>query len=107
MAAFTARGAGFLLLWLVLTDGSLAMVLPGLLAAGVAARVSLALLPPRPLRPAPVALLRFIGRLAVSMVAGGIDVARRAFSPSLPLAPGLLRYRPRTPPGPPATPCAR
>lgn len=97
---FVARGVGFLLLWLVLTDGRLAMVLPGILAAAVAARVSLALLPPRPVRPAPAALIRFLGRLAVSMVAGGVDVARRAFTPALPLSPGILRYRPRTPPGP-------
>jgi multicomponent Na+:H+ antiporter subunit E len=33
-------------------------------------------------------------------IRGGIDVARRAFAPSLPLEPGFLRYPSRLPEGP-------
>ncbi|MCB4769330.1 Na+/H+ antiporter subunit E [Ancylobacter sp. Lp-2] len=94
------RTAGFLLLWLVLTDGDAAKLPVGLLAAGAAAWISLHLLPPGDRWPDLALLLRLVLRLAATTVAGGIDVARRAFSPSLPLAPGLIRYRPALPPSP-------
>lgn len=35
-----------------------------------------------------------------SSVAGGIDVARRALSPSLPVDPAFIEFVPRIPPGP-------
>lgn len=51
----------------------------------------------------PAGALRLLPHLAIQALGGGIDVARRALSPSLPLAPGLIRYSVRLPPGPART----
>jgi multicomponent Na+:H+ antiporter subunit E len=45
-------------------------------------------------------LLSFLPYFADQSLRGGIDVARRALSPSLPLQPGFLDYRIRLPAGP-------
>jgi multicomponent Na+:H+ antiporter subunit E len=45
-------------------------------------------------------LLGFIPFFLVQSLRGGADVARRALSPSLPLATGFIRYRIRIPEGP-------
>lgn len=45
-------------------------------------------------------LLGFLPFFLVQSLRGGTDVARRALSPSLPLATGFLRYRIRIPEGP-------
>jgi multicomponent Na+:H+ antiporter subunit E len=99
MLAGALRGLGFLAFWFVL-GGSGAGLLAGLVAAAVAAWLSLRLLPPAPhqLRPAAavLALLHFLRQSAL----GGIDVARRALDPRMPLEPGLVACRVRLPPGP-------
>jgi multicomponent Na+:H+ antiporter subunit E len=46
------------------------------------------------------ALPAFVPWFLVQAVQGGFDVARRSMAPSLPLAPGFLRYRIRLPEGP-------
>lgn len=51
----------------------------------------------------PLAVLRSLPYAAVQALGGGIDVARRAFSPSLPLAPEMIRYPLRLPAGPART----
>lgn len=105
--AALARGAGLFGLWLLLAAplaGSPAKLIPdltvGALAAAWATWVSLRLLPPVPGR------LRWgaLGRLAVHFIwqsiVAGVDVARRAFHPRLPLRPGFLAHPVRLPPGP-------
>ena len=90
-AAALARGASYLLLWLLLmpslkpTD-----LLVGLAVAGAATLFSLRLHPPA------TGCLHFGSLLALmphfiwESVLAGIDVARRAFDPKLPLQPGFV-----------------
>jgi multicomponent Na+:H+ antiporter subunit E len=93
------RGAGFLLLWLVIIGIDTSDLAVGLAIAAAAAWVSLHLLPPRPGPLRPVALaefsLRFLGQSAIA----GADVAWRALDPSLPLRPGFVRFPIRIAPG--------
>jgi multicomponent Na+:H+ antiporter subunit E len=97
-AAFT-RGTGFLVLWLVLAGFN-----PGDLPAAVVAVVgatwtSLRLLPPGRSRLSPVGIARLALRLPLQSLTAGIDVARRALDPRLPLRPGFATVSPRLPPG--------
>ena len=98
--AAVARTIGFFILWIILSGGAGAALLPGIAAAPAAAWFSLRLLPPGRNRLAPFAfgawVLRFLGQ---SLVAGA-DVARRACDPSLPLDPGFVAYSPGLAPGP-------
>jgi multicomponent Na+:H+ antiporter subunit E len=97
------RSGGFLGLWLVLTDGARGALPPGLLAAVAAGWLSLRLLPPAPEatgRARPGALLRLALRFLHQSVLAGVDVARRALSPRLPLTPDLVTLRFRLPRGP-------
>lgn len=91
-AAFL-RWVGYLTLWAALIGLDPLDLVVGGLAAAVATWASLRLLPPgvHPVRPAalPGLVLRFLGQ----SVSAGIDVARRVFSPSMPLQPGFLQYR--------------
>lgn len=57
--------------------------------------LSLALLPPPPWRLRWRAVPGFLGFFLREMFLGGVDVARRALQPSMPLSPGYLTYRPR------------
>lgn len=92
-----------LALWAVITGGGLANLLPGIAAAGLATWCSMALRPAQPVatrvRPllVPAMLLRFFW----GSLLAGFDVARRAFSPAMPLEPGLLAYGVRLPRGMP------
>jgi multicomponent Na+:H+ antiporter subunit E len=98
--AATMRGAGFLLLWLVIIGAGTSDLVVGLVTAAAATWASLRLLPPGPGRVRPLALadlaLRFPGRSAIA----GADVAWRALDPSLPLRPGFVRCPIRIAPGP-------
>ncbi|WP_191084011.1 Na+/H+ antiporter subunit E [Roseococcus microcysteis] len=83
------RGLLLGLLWFVLVGPDPAALLPGLLAVGAATWLSLRLLPPvSALRAWRLALMLppFLWRSLV----GGVDVARRAFHPRLPLKPGWV-----------------
>ncbi len=64
----------------------------GALAAAAATWVSLKLLPPVGGRVRVTVLLTLLPRFLWQSLAAGIDVARRAFSPRLPLAPGFVDY---------------
>jgi len=83
---------GYLALWIALIGLDPLDLVVGGFAAAVATWASLRLLPVgvHPVRPAalPRLALRFLGQ----SVSAGIDVARRAFSPSMPLQPGFLLY---------------
>jgi multicomponent Na+:H+ antiporter subunit E len=72
----------------------------GALAAALAAWASLRLMPPGRSRWRWGAVARLGGRFLVQSVLGGIDLARRALDPRLPLDPGRLAYGTRLPGGP-------
>ncbi len=87
----------FTLVWWILTDGA-----PGAWAVGVpvvlcAALASILLLPP--FSCTLTGLARFVLFFLGHSLAGGVDVARRAFHPRLPISPGLYEYRWRLPEG--------
>jgi multicomponent Na+:H+ antiporter subunit E len=94
------RGLGLFGLWLVLFGADAAGLAVGAVTAAAAAWLSLRLLPPGPAKLRPAALVGLIGRLAWQSVVAGVDVARRAFDPRLPLHPGYIRHRLSLPPGP-------
>ncbi|MFO7876465.1 MAG: Na+/H+ antiporter subunit E [Desulfovermiculus sp.] len=79
----------FALLWWGLTGSSRDWPLAMVFVLG-AAISSLILYCPIPFRP--TGLVRFIPFFLVSSLQGGLDVARRAFSPAMPLQPGLIIY---------------
>lgn len=94
------RGVAFFLLWMVLMQsGKPADLAIGLAASVAATGVSLRLMPPT------AGCLRF-GRLLALLphflwesVLAGIDVARRALTPGLPLRPGFVSCPLAFPPG--------
>ena len=92
LGAAVLRWVWYLALWIALIGLDPLDLVVGGFAAAVATWASLRLLPVgvHPVRPAalPRLALRFLGQ----SVSAGIDVARRAFSPSMPLQPGFLLY---------------
>jgi multicomponent Na+:H+ antiporter subunit E len=95
-----ARAAGFLGFWLILSDFSAVEFLVGAVAAFLAASASLRLLPPGRWQFRPVALAGLAARFLWQSVWAGIEVARLALDPRLPLRPGFVNYRPQLPAGP-------
>jgi len=94
------RTAGFFAFWLILFGRNPAASLVGILAAAIAARVSLRLLPAGQWNFRPIALTRLTLAFLRQSIGAGIDVAWRALDPRLPLRPGFVIYRPHIPPGP-------
>ncbi|MGB7949384.1 MAG: Na+/H+ antiporter subunit E [Candidatus Binatia bacterium] len=86
------RGAGFLVVWIVLIGADPSDLAVGVLSAGAATWASLALLPPGPHRLRLIALLRLFPRFLWKSVVAGVDVARRALDPRLPLHTGFVAY---------------
>lgn len=80
----------FALLWIVLTGAATEALAYGAVAAFAAAVLSLKLYPPD--RPGVGAwpVVMFLPRFLVQSVVGGLDVARRALDPRLPVAPGWV-----------------
>ena len=86
--------------WVVLTGGSTSywgLALLIILASTVTSMLSM---PVGAWRWSLPGLARFIPYFLWQSLVGGIDVSRRAFSPSLPIQPGILTYKLRIPPGP-------
>jgi len=98
--AFLLRSVGYFLFWLVLAGTDVQNLAPGVIAALIAAWVSLGLMPQGQLAFHPIAaaglFLRFVGQ----SVGAGLSVARIALDPRLPLKPGIVSYRPGLPEGP-------
>ena len=92
------RLVGFLGLWLVLAGSKLADLPVGVAAAGLATWTSLRLLPPSRSRPRFATLAVLTVRFFWQSVVAGIDVARRALDPRLPLRPGFVTYPTRLEP---------
>jgi len=94
------RGAMFLGWWFVLLPSAR----PGDIAVGVLATIlatyaSGKLLPPQAGRVRLGVLLMLLPRFAWLSLLAGIDVARRVFSPNMPLATGFVDYKTDFPPG--------
>lgn len=100
MRAALARGAAYLALWIVLIGFDPLDLAVGVFAAAAATWASLRLLAPgtHPVRlvALPGLALRFVRQSVIA----GVDVARRAFSPRLPLCPGFVTYPTGYPRGP-------
>jgi multicomponent Na+:H+ antiporter subunit E len=92
------RGLGFALLWIVLTEGNAYAWWFGVLVVAAATAASAALQPPVRLRP--LGLLRLLPFFLKQSLLGGVDVARRAFDPRMPLDPIFVACPLRLPPGP-------
>lgn len=94
------RGAAFLLLWMLLMQSvkpsDLAM---GMLASVGATWVSMRLLPPSSGCLQFGRLLALLPHFVWESVLGGVDVARRALNPRMPLSPGFVACPLGFPPG--------
>lgn len=94
------RGLWFMILWLVLMPSAKsADLVVGSFAAIAATLTSLRLLPPTAGRVHFGALFAFVPHFLWQSVIAGLDVARRAMSPSMPLQPGFMPCRVGFPPG--------
>lgn len=87
-------------LWWVLTGGRYGAWPAGIPAVAAALLASFALPRPATWPWRPTGLVRFLPFFLKSSLAAGLDVARRAYAPGPPLAPGLVEYPWRLPPGP-------
>ena len=87
----------FLIIWIVLTNGNMSSLWIGLPAAVVAAATSTTLIPP--LKWNFNAFVKFIPFFFKYSLIGGLDVMWRAFHPTLPINPDLVRYRLSIPEG--------
>lgn len=96
-STIASRGVAFSLIWWILADGILVSWWIGVPAVLLAIIVSVALLPPVPL--VWLELLRFVPFFFMHSLIGGADVAWRALHPGMPIAPDLITYPLRLPPG--------
>jgi multicomponent Na+:H+ antiporter subunit E len=94
------RATFFFGFWLVLYGVKSPDFIVGVFTAIGAAWASLRLLSPGHWRLDPVALSKLSLRFAIQSIVAGIDVARRALDPRMPLRPGFVNYPVRFPPGP-------
>jgi multicomponent Na+:H+ antiporter subunit E len=92
------RTLAFLLLWVLLMGGPEQLAF-GAATAVLAAWCSVRLRADAQLGLRPLGLLAMAPRFLWQSLVAGVDVARRAFDPRLPLNPGLVVYRPKLPPG--------
>ncbi|MDH3716699.1 MAG: Na+/H+ antiporter subunit E [Planctomycetota bacterium] len=91
----TVRFLPVVFFWWVLTGGDPASLTIGIPTVLLATIVSLWLSPPAPRVWRPNSLWRFVlfvHLFACYSLKGGVDVARRALSPGMPLAPAMLDY---------------
>jgi multicomponent Na+:H+ antiporter subunit E len=98
--AAVLRALIFLGVWIVLSGADLKAIPVGTGAAALASWISLRLLPPAVYRPRFWLLAMLPFRFVWESVVAGIDVARRALDPRLPLRPGFVTYPIRIPPSP-------
>lgn len=92
-----SRGVLFSLIWWILTDGAVSSWWIGVPAVFLTLIASTVLVPPASL--VWYELLGFLPLFLVRSLVGGTDVAWRAFHPGLPLAPDVITYPLRLPPG--------
>lgn len=92
-----SRALLFSLLWWALTDGTAGSWWIGAPAVAGAVIISVILVPPLGLVWREV--MGFVPFFLWHSLKGGTDVARRAFHPRMPIAPELIEYPLRLPPG--------
>jgi multicomponent Na+:H+ antiporter subunit E len=88
------------LVWWILAAPRTDAWVAGVIAVALAVAIHTALGGRRDPGIRPLALPAFVPFFLWQSVRGGLDVARRAFAPSLPLAPGFIDYRVGLPEGP-------
>ncbi|MCU7938116.1 MAG: Na+/H+ antiporter subunit E [gamma proteobacterium symbiont of Bathyaustriella thionipta] len=93
------RAMLFALTWFLLTDGVMDSWLIGGPVVLLATIASIVLLPP--FSWSFIGIMRIVPVFLWRSLYAGIDVARRALHPRLPISPGLYQYRWRLPPGVP------
>lgn len=91
------RAVLFGLMWWILTNGAMDSWLIGIPVVLLATLVSVVLLPPSSW--SLPGLVRFIPFFLWRSLYGGVDVARRALHPALPISPRLFNHSWRLPPG--------
>jgi len=94
-----ARFALFFVVWLIIAGVQPIDMVVGAVAAAVAAVISAQLLPSGQTEVRPLAFIYLVLRFLYQSVVAGVDVARRALDPRLPLRPGFVTYHPRLPVG--------
>jgi multicomponent Na+:H+ antiporter subunit E len=99
LIALVQRFVVFTVLWWILVEGDLAKPVLSLAIILAAAGASLALLPPSNPRWRARALVPLAGYFMLQSVLGGLDVARRALAPAMPIQPALVRFPLRLPAG--------
>lgn len=99
MGTALARFIGLFALWVVLIGLDPVDLAVGALTAAVATWASLRLLPPDAGRVKLAALAARLPRFLWQSVVAGVDVARRALAPRMPLATGFVTYRTGLPRG--------
>jgi multicomponent Na+:H+ antiporter subunit E len=97
--AAVIRAAWFGALWLVLSGADPSGLPAGAVAVVGATWTSLRLLPTGAWRLTPGALLSALARFLRQSIVAGVDVARRALDPRLPLRPGFVTCPLRVAPG--------
>jgi multicomponent Na+:H+ antiporter subunit E len=100
MSTVLIRALLYFGIWIVIDQSAKPANLAfGVLAAFAATWASLKLLPPAAGQVRLGALVLLLPRFLWQSLVAGIDVARRSFAPSLPLAPGFVQYRTGLPRG--------
>lgn len=84
-------------LWLIVDEGGLSSLVVGIPLSLIASAVSVRLYPEPMPKIRPLGVLRFIRYFVVQSFLGGLDVASRAFRPSMPLDPANITYELRLP----------
>ena len=99
MRCLSFRVLAFLGLWLAISGFSTSDLAIGLAVAIFAAWVSVRLLPCAGIRLNLRACVEMALRLPFQVAVAGIDIARRALHPDLPLRPGFIEYTSHLPDG--------
>lgn len=92
------RAVVFALAWIVISDADPEGWMFGVAFVALATAASLKLTPVREWQVRIPGAIRFMGYFVHQSVAGGVDVARRVLSPSMPIDPDIVRYRMRLEP---------
>lgn len=93
------RGGAYFLFWIVLAGTGPKDLAVGAITAGIAAWLSLQLIPADELVLHPLTALKLFLRFLWQSVVAGVTVARIALSPVMELRPGMVAYRTRLHPG--------
>jgi multicomponent Na+:H+ antiporter subunit E len=91
------RGTAFALFWAVLNRGASDSWILGAPLVVIATALSLLIVPAAQHRIAPLGVLRYAVYFLQQTFLSSIDVAIRVFKPSMPIHPGMIRYKTRLP----------